>query len=554
MDKISLGIHVGHDRGAAIVKNGRLIGAIEQERLDRIKHSTSSMLPFLSIDSLLDYCHLKLEDISTIGITHAAVDINDLESFYYDQLKDYYQEDRFKLIPVSHHQAHAETVFNTSDFGESLILVADGGGDLVGLQEESESLYIGQGNNVRLLERRLQSQFVHNLSRIQNHCYPFMNKQYLDEPINIAKKYEQITNLIGFGWGEAGKTMGLASYGESLFDFSNITANGLKFNLTFGDILKELYNLYLVSGISYGEFIQTQKANIAMSIQTYIEKILVEIISSVVKKYGINNVCLSGGLFLNCLANHKLLEKIDNLNLHICPASGDEGQAIGAAFYAYKFLDNNITRDSNVLPYLGLDYSEKNILNAINEKGLIAKKYSSQDLAKVLAKEIFDNKIIGYYTGRSEIGPRALCHRSLLANPTWSGMKDHLNINVKHRENFRPFAPVVIEERQFEIFNLKQSSPYMLLAPKTNKNYIEKISSVVHIDGTARVQAISQSKHPVLHNILVEFEKLSGIPVLLNTSFNDNGEPIVDSPQDAIKTFLTTNIDILVLENYLIKK
>lgn len=554
MNKISLGIHVGHDRGAAIVKNGQLIGAIEQERLDRIKHSKSSIIPFVAIDALLKYANLKISDIDTIGISHAAVDINDLESFYFDQLKEYYHTDQFRLIPVSHHQAHAETVFNTSDYDEALILVADGGGDIVGLQEESESLYIGRKNNVKLLDRRLQSQFVHNLSRIQNYCYPFMNKLYLNEPISLAKKYEQITNLIGFGWGEAGKTMGLAPYGNSLLDFSDIRVEGLKYDLTFGDILKDIYNLYLLSGKPYNAFIQDEKANIAMTIQTYLETILIKMVSSIVAKYKINNVCLSGGLFLNCQANHKLLENIEHLNLHICPASGDEGQAIGAAFYAYKFLDNNIVKSSDILPYLGMDYSKDDILKAINEKKLKYKEYSDQELITFMTHEIYNNKILGYFTGRSELGPRALCHRSLLANPTWKGMKNHINLNVKHREDFRPFAPVVIEERQFDIFNLKQSSPYMLFASEVHPQYRDKIPSTVHVDGTARVQAISKEKHPILHSVLIEFEKLSGVPVLLNTSFNDVGEPIVDSPQDAIKTFLTTEIDILILENFVIFK
>ena len=179
---------------------------------------------------------------------------------------------------------------------------------------------------------------------------------------------------------------------------------------------------------------------------------------------------------------------------------------------------------------------------------------STDELCKVIATNIYENKIIGFFTGRSEIGPRALCHRSIIANATWGGMKDYINQKVKHREPFRPFAPVVLEEYERTFFNLKQTSPYMLLAPTVNEDMSHLIPSVVHVDKTARVQSVNKNSNPFIYRVIEEFKNISGVPVILNTSFNDNGEPIVESPDDAIKTFLNTNIDVLVLEHFIVYK
>jgi carbamoyltransferase len=175
-------------------------------------------------------------------------------------------------------------------------------------------------------------------------------------------------------------------------------------------------------------------------------------------------------------------------------------------------------------------------------------------MAALIAKNIYENKIVALLHGRSEIGPRALCHRSILANPTNPDMKDHLNAKVKHREGFRPFAPVVTAENQFTYFSLLQESPYMLLAAAVREEYADKLPAITHVDGSARVQSVKQTENPFVHRILTEFERLSGVSVLLNTSFNDCGEPIVESPVDALQTFLTTEIDVLVMENWILFK
>ena len=547
---------MGHDRSVSVVQNGILIGSLAAERIDRIKHSMSFKVPFETIDKLLDYLKINIFDIKYIGISYAAVKIENLEKYYYDEIVDYYGYWDFTIIPVSHHLAHAASTYYTSNFKKALVFIADGGGDLVDGNEESESVYIGTENGLELVEQRTQSNIIHTLTRKQFHLYPFMNDKFLEEQISIAKKYEQITYMIGFSWNQAGKTMGLASYGKDMLQSTPIKLKNIQFDLKMADMLKEIYQAYVDSGLSYIAFIRKYRQDIARSIQSYTENIIFSILDYLLKKYEIYEVCLAGGLFLNCLLNHKILERYPEVRLHICPAAGDDGQSIGAAFVAYqRFNDKKLYVKNKTIPYLGLSYNDMDILESIKKYRLTYDHFSDKkDLSKIIADEINNNKIIGFFTGRSEIGPRALCHRSIIANATWDGMKDYINERVKHREAFRPFAPVVLKEFEKEYFHLKQTSPYMLLAPLANKKHSNQIPAVVHVDQTARVQSVSKEDNPFIYDVIFEFYQITGIPVILNTSFNDNGEPIVESPNDAINTFLTTNIDILVLENYIIYK
>lgn len=553
MDLYALGINVGHDRGAALIKNGLLLGAIAQERVDRIKHSTSMQIPFKAIDSLLNYFGISFNQIKYIGLSGTAVNIHELEYFCYTQLKQYYNYSAFKIIPVSHHLAHAESVFNTSGFEEAIIFVADGGGELIGDLEEAETIFWGRGQTIHTLEQRLQSNYIHSFGRPQMYVYPFMNKQFSTEQISLGKKYSQITALLGFGSHGAGKTMGLASYGKTLIEFNFPPTSAFNFSLTFTEILDEIYNLYLKSGEDYFHFMDENKANIAQTMQVYLEKRVCVIVDYIVCKYKPKYICLAGGIFLNCPINHLLIKRYPNVKFFIFPACGDDGQAIGAAFHAYKMFCSNLSK-TPFTPYLGFNYNDIEIKTALKDKNLKYKQYSYEELSTLLANELTKNKIIGILHGRSEIGPRALCHRSIIAGSISLTMKDYINKQVKHRESFRPFAPAVLEENQFEIFDLKQNSPYMLLAAQINGKYEGKIPAVTHVDGSARIQSVSKQQNPFIYDIILKYAALTGIPVILNTSFNDNNEPIVESPYDAINTFLKTNIDILVMENFIVYK
>ena len=552
--EIALGIHVGHDRGACLIKDGKVIAAISNERLDRKKYSQSLKLPFDSINALLSYCGISISDVKSIGISGVAFEGDRMLNWYKDELFDYYKCGYIPLYLVDHHDAHAYSTYYSSGQSDSLIFVFDGGGDFTPNMQESESIFIGHEGRVTLLDRRLQNMAVRHMKDEINHVFPLMPEHVQNLEMSIARKYSQITRLLGFGFGEEGKTMGLASFGKPLLDFSNLKYNSLDYSLTYKDIIKDLYTMQQRSNMNFREYIYSERANIAATAQSFVESAVIPIISSYAKKFKAKNICVAGGLFLNCLTSHKLIENLDTANIFFLPSSGDDGQALGSAYYAYIHEFGYNDKFQITLPYLGLSYSDKEIKNAIEKKGLKYHKYTDPELADVLANYISKNKIIALHRGRTEIGPRALCHRSILANPSDPNMKDILNNRVKHREPFRPFAPTTTEEEQYEYFTLKESSPYMLLAAEVKEEYRLKLASITHIDNTARVQAVSKDVEPFIHSLLLKVKKRIGFPIVLNTSFNVAGQPIVESPLDALNTFLSTDIDILVIGNYVIDK
>ncbi len=549
-----LGIHLGHDRSVALIKNGILVKFIAQERLDRIKHSRSHKLPKDAIEAVLKSERIYMNDIAGIGISEDAVCMEKVIPIVKDELKDSYKLRDIHVFPVSHHLSHAYSTYFTSGFNESLIIVADGGGDYIGGQLEAESYYVGIEQDIKLIHQRTQDTLTSRSFDRSNYIFPYIHKSRYNNEISLARKYEQITYMLGFGWGQAGKTMGLSAYGKSLLNWSDIKIDSLNYSIKLIHIIKELYEMQQNSGSTYYKYNHKERYNIAKTIQSYTEEFMISLVNYLSKEYQIYNLSLTGGLFLNCVMNHKILEKTSIKRIHVLPASGDDGQAIGNAIFVNKALFGKYKSSSKELPYLGFSYTNSMIEKELERKNVVYEKVSKDKIAKIIAEKISKDKIIAILTGKSEIGPRALCHRSILANPTSKNMKKLLNDRVKHREMFRPFAPVVTKEKQFEIFQLKQDSPYMLLAAKVKVEYRKKLPAITHIDNTARVQSVDNTTNPFITKILIEFEKISGLPVLLNTSFNVAGQPIVESPKDAIETFLMTNIDILVLENYIVYK
>lgn len=551
--KTVLGIHIGHDRGACIIQNGEVLGMIAQERLDRIKYSRSYSLPFEAIDSLMSYLKLTINHINCIGISCDAIEGDSILDLVKEEFEQYYKID-LPIFMISHHDAHAYASFYSSKLDESIILVADGGGDYVGDMVEAESLYIGTNGKIRKIAQRLQAPTIRRISDATNYVYPLMPSIVKRSPISMARKYEQITYLLGFGWGEAGKTMGLAAYGQPKFVKKEpIEIKGFNFNLTYADLLDNIFIQQSLSGLSFHSFIEKNKADIASSVQYLTQKLVISLIKSLLVEYNCRNICLSGGLFLNCLSNSEIVKQCKPKNLFILPCAGDDGQALGCAYYAYIHHWGIGTKFSVQLPYLGLSYSNKEIENAITAKQLRYTYLTDETLAEELAKLITKNKIIGFHRGRTEIGPRALLHRSILANPTNPRMKDILNKRIKHREEFRPFAPSVISEEQNKYFNLPISSDYMLYTSDVNEQYRKYLIAITHIDGTARIQTVHKDHDPFLYHMLLSLKKYISVPIVLNTSFNVAGEPIVETPEDAIKTYLKTDIDVLVIGNYIIK-
>jgi len=262
-------------------------------------------------------------------------------------------------------------------------------------------------------------------------------------------------------------------------------------------------------------------------------------------------LCGAGGVFLNCQMNGRILADTMFREVHVVPAAGDDGLCIGAAFYGYARAFRAPKRGTRPLPFLGRHYGDADIRNTLDQFGVQTSRCDDCQLADRMATDLANGRVIGVLRGRSEIGPRALCHRSILADPRVAGMKELLN-RLKGRELFRPFAPVVAEEDQVKYFELEHISPYMLFATRLRPEFQGALPAVVHVDGSSRVQAISRAKDPFIHCLLRAFESKTSYPILVNTSFNLSGEPIVESPADAISTYLRSDIDILVIENFYI--
>jgi carbamoyltransferase len=549
--KVVLGVHIGHDRGAAVVADGRLIGALSQERIDRRKHSPSPELPYDAIDALLRYLRLSPRELSAASVSYTNVRIHDILPQLRDEFRDHYHLPNIDVYGVSHHDSHAFATFHTSPFASALVLIADGSGDIVGRQLEAESLYAADGDGIQLLERRLQDFPLSHPSRRNFFNLAYMHEEDYEKQVSLGRKYEQITYLLGFAHGEAGKTMGLASYGQSLSRRSVPVAK-LGFSLTVRDVLDELTALNASLNIPHHRFFREYRADIAATAQAVVEQIVVDVLNDVNADARFENLCLGGGLFLNCLLNHAILARTRFRRVHIIPAAGDDGQAIGAAFYGYATVCGAPAASGTHSPYLGLAYGRREIERTLRHFRLRYDQLDDSALVHAVAAHLAAGRVVGILRGRSESGPRALCHRSILADPRRKAMRDYLNRRVKHREDFRPFAPVVTAEDQFRYFELLQESPYMLLAAKVRPSFRRVLGAITHVDGTARVQAVSRDVEPFMHSLLHRFEEISGHPVLLNTSFNLADEPIVESPHDAVSTFLRSRIDVLVLEKFVV--
>jgi carbamoyltransferase len=552
--RYTAGLHIGHDRGAAIVCDGELIGHLPQERLDRKKHSAGSKLPLEALDCLLSYLRLDVSQMAAIGLTFENMNIALFADDFAEELRFHYGVSSLNVIGVPHHLAHAMGAYITSGFDEALVLVADGAGDLIDGSFEAETLFAVSKRGVDVLERRLQTFLPDTYETPHFYNARMMPDEYKNQSISIGRKYEQFTHLIGFGREQHGKTMGLASYGEPLFPIPRLEPSGVNFDLNAIDLLDNLEGIRARRGVSTREFLQAERANVARTIQDFTEGALVELVQEVIGKYPGRRLCLSGGVFLNCVANHKIRGVVGNQDIHILPACGDDGQAIGAAAEAYRVTGGALVRLSKAFPYLGISYDSSAITAAVRSFGLASRQMSTANLASFLAERLSDGATIGILRGRTEIGPRALGHRSILIDPRRPDGKDFLNRHVKFREAFRPYAPIVTVEDQFEYFDLATSSPYMLYACQVRPKYQGVLPAVTHVDGTARVQSVSRQSEPFLHLLLNEFKKRTEFPILLNTSFNLNGDPIVETPHDAIRTFLNTSIDILVLESQVIEK
>ncbi len=582
-----------HDSAAALVKDGVIISAAQEERFSRRKHD--ARYPFNAIDFILKDANLKLNEIDYIVFfekpflkferlleTYMAFAPKGFKSFalsmpiwlreklfqknfLFDKLKQH--DENFKDIEKikfsEHHYSHAASAFFPSPFKDAVILTLDGVGEWA-----TTTVAIGKENNLKILK---EIHFPHSLGLL----------------------YSAFTYYTGFkvNSGEY-KVMGLAPYGspkyknliiEKLMDLKSdgsfrlnmdyfnyatgLTMTNEKFSKLFGEPVRDPSK----------EKLNQFHMDIAASIQAVTEEIVIKLTKSIANEYGIKNLCLAGGVALNCVANGKILKEKIFQNIWIQPAAGDAGGSLGAALaYWHKELGKprKIFRDQMKGSYLGPKFSENQIEKELKGLKAIFKKLSNQEIISSTAKELANNKTVGWFQGRMEFGPRALGGRSILADPRSEKMQKELNLKIKYRESFRPFAPSIMREHLSEWFNLDCDSPYMLLVAEVNKSKqinmsdddknlfgIEKLNvrrssipAITHVDYSARIQTVHKETNPMYHNLLNEFNKITNCPVLVNTSFNVRGEPIVCSVEDAFNCFMGTNLDILVIENFILFK
>jgi len=549
-----------HDSAACLLKDGKIIAAAQEERFNRKKNSP--VFPINAVNFCLQAGDLTIYDIDYIGfyekpflkfsrviISHLRAYPFSLSSFLSNMpvwLQDrlimpliFQRELSFqgKTLFIKHHLSHAASSFLVSPFEEAAILTADGIGEWA-----TTSYGIGRGNNIKILKEI---------------CFPD----------SLGLLYTGITTYLGFKANqEEGTVMGLASYGKPSYldkikEIIKVRPDG-SFHMDqsfFGfNRTSRMYNHKFIK--TFGEprkpedKIADRHRDIAASLQKFTEEAVVKMARHVCAETKLDKLCLAGGLFLNCIANNRILEDTPVKEIFIQPAAGDSGGALGVATYIYNSMLGNKRNYVMTDAYLGPEFSSIQIKRDLLKENLDFQELDDSILFKYIADKIHNNKIIGWFQGKAELGPRALGNRSIIANPCNPQMKDILNSRVKKREFFRPYAPVVLEERSSEFFELKNLSPFMLLAPRVREEKKALIPAVTHVDGTARVQTVNKNANPRLWNLVKEFENITGIPVLINTSFNLKGEPIICSPGDAISSFKKSQMDFLVLGNYVVER
>jgi len=550
-----------HDSSIAIIDDDQIVFSISEERVSRKKHDNS--FPLNAIKKAFDFLKIEIKDIDKITyyekpdlkfkriLDQVYKNWPDSKNIFEKHLQNYYHEKydieniiRKKLNfngemkTVEHHLSHASSAFYTSNFDNSLIIIADGVGEF-----ETTSIFLGEGNKITKLES-------------------------LNFPDSLGLFYSVFTDYLGFEVNEGEyKVMGLAPYGNPIYldklipEVIDIKTNGFfslnkkyfNFNSEDHHYSEELIEYLGIKPYVKGEKMSQELIDLSSSVQKALEIALKNLFKYSIDRYGIKNICFSGGVALNCTANSMLVRDL-GICLHIHPAAGDSGSSLGCALYESV---NSIENRDRIIrfdfqPYLGLSFNDEQIESFLKSKKINFSK--SENSSEFIAKKLSDGYVIGLLQGRDEWGPRALGNRSILADPRTFEMKDHLNSKIKFREEFRPFAPVIIKdyyEEYYETLDMKES-PFMLFTHKSKKP--ENTQATSHVDHTSRVQTVTSTQNEKLFSILENFKKITGVPVLTNTSFNLKGEPIVSSPEDAIKTFENSGIDFLIIEDFIIDK
>ena len=557
-----------HDSAAALLKDGHVIAAVEEERFSRKKFDDD--FPKMAIEWCLKNAKIIPNELHSVAFydkpilkfdrlldNYIAVAPRGLFSFLdtipkwihkrlwiKNEIKKSLKGFDGEIIFPEHHMSHAAHAFYTSPFEDAAILTIDGVGEWSTL-----SLGFAKNNSIKI---------THDVRW----------------PHSLGLFYSAFTYFLGFKVNEGEyKLMGLSSYGtpkyydlilEKLIDVKEDGSFHLNmdyFAFTYDKVMtnKKFSELFGINPRTKNEKVEQIHFDIGASAQKVLEYILLKIVKFLYENTQVKNLCVAGGVALNGVANNRLLKESQFENIHIPPSPGDAGSAVGCAQYLYfvhncnkRNIETNNAKRVQENIYVGPDYSQDEINHFLNSNNITYESFEKKLLLEKTVKLIADGKIVGWYQGKMEWGPRALGNRSILADPRDAKMKDILNEKIKHRESFRPFAPSILEEYESDYFDIKMPSPYMLFVCDVKQP--EKIPAVTHVDGTARLQTVSKESNPLYYELINEFYTLTGVPVLINTSMNVMGEPIVNTPEQAYNILVKTDMDILVMGNNIISR
>ena len=582
-----------HDSAACIILDGEIVAATQEERFTRKKHDSN--YPKNSIDFVLNYCNLKLSDVDQIVFfekpflkferlleTYVAFAPKGFVSFskamplwikeklfqknlLFNKLKEHdenYKSDE-NIFFSDHHLSHAASAFFPSPFEEAVILTADGVGEWA-----TTTVAVGKNNNLEIKKEIL---FPHSLGllysaftyytgfKVNSGEYKLMGLAPYGSPIYVDK-IKQIVDI---------KDDGTFRLDQKYFNYATgLTMTNDKFNKLFGQKPRDPKT----------EQITQFHMDIASSVQKITEVIMIKLAKDIRNEYGIKNLCLAGGVALNCVANGKILKEKIFENIWIQPAAGDAGGSLGAALALWHIEQGNkrivSKNDSMKGSYLGCEFDQQQIEKELNSLGANFQTFEYENLIDETAEFLANEKAIGWFQGRMEFGPRALGGRSILGDPRSNKMQKNLNLKVKYRESFRPFAPSVLKEDANTWFDINVDSPYMLLVADINPNKkiemtseqeklfgIDKLNikrseipAITHVDYSARIQTVTKNTNPRYYDLIFKFKKKTGCPLIINTSFNVRGEPIVNTPTDAFNCFMGTELDYLVIGNCILDK
>jgi carbamoyltransferase len=551
-----------HDSAAALLRDGVVVAAAQEERFTRKKHDSN--FPSRAVKYVLREAGIAPEELDAVGFydkpllkfermlsTYVATFPRSFSSFraaipiwlheklwvpslIRKELKPY----KGPILFAEHHMSHAASAFLVSPFEEAAILTVDGVGEWA-----TASYGIGRGTDITLFKE-------------------------LFFPHSVGLLYSAFTYYLGFKVNSAEyKVMGLAPYGKPVhFDrimkeMVHLNDDGsFKLNM---DYFAYDYGLTMTNG-RFNDFFggpprkpETRMAerefDIAASVQKACEEIVLSQVRYIHKETGLTRLCMAGGVALNCVANGRVIRETPMKELFVQPAAGDAGGAVGVAHYLYNTLEKKPRGPAWNHAYLGPAFSDKEIGDYLDSHQAPYRRLSDAELVEATAKVIAEGNVVGWFQGRMEFGPRALGGRSILADPRDPKMRDTLNMKIKFREGFRPFAPSTLADKSSEWFEIDCESPYMLLvAPVRESKRV--IPAVTHVDYSARIQSVTREQNPLYYDLIAAFDRLTGVPVIINTSFNVRGEPIVCTPHDAYVCFMRTNMDHLVLGHYILDK